>query len=59
MDIEQGPGPPPEFTSQPKPDQADAGGTREELSRIDGQDPYDQAEAIYVAEIERLQQRVK
>ena len=48
--------PPPEFTSRPEAGQGVAGDPRDGLSRIDGQDPYDLAEAIFAAEVERLQQ---
>jgi hypothetical protein len=48
--------PQPDFTSQPEPGQGVAGDTRDKLSRLDDQDPYDLAEAHFVAEVERLQQ---
>jgi hypothetical protein len=48
--------PQPEFTSWPEPGQEAAGDTRDEISRLDGQDPYDLAEARFAAEVERLQQ---
>ena len=46
----------PDFISWPESGQPAASGTREGLSRLGGQDPYDLAEARFVAEVERLQQ---
>jgi hypothetical protein len=48
--------PQPDFTSRPEPGQGVAGDSRDGISRVDGQDPYDLAEARFVAEVERLQQ---